>query len=96
MHINFSAKSSGRDVIPHIISGILDRICEMTLFLNTSDASYRRFGNNKAPDYVTWSPENRSRLVRIPAPTAEDTGRQAFAGRCATRISPSAYDTREP
>lgn len=71
MHINFSAKSSGRDVMPHIISGILDRICEMTLFLNTSDASYRRFGNSKAPGYVTWSPENRSQLVRIPAADGE-------------------------
>ena len=57
--------------MPHIISGILDRICEMTLFLNTSDASYRRFGNSKAPGYVTWSPENRSQLVRIPAADGE-------------------------
>ncbi|MCR4615276.1 MAG: glutamine synthetase family protein [Clostridiales bacterium] len=72
MHINFSAKSKdGRDVMPNIIAGILSRIGDITLFLNTTEDSYRRFGANKAPKYITWSHENRSQLIRIPAAKGE-------------------------
>lgn len=72
MHINISAKAKdGRDVMPQVISGILEHICEITAFLNTTSDSYKRFGNNKAPKYVSWSSENRSQLVRIPAADGE-------------------------
>lgn len=72
MHINFSAKAdSGEDVTPHIIAGILEHIADMTVFLNTTEASYRRFGHDKAPLYVSWSGENRSQLIRIPAAEGE-------------------------
>ena len=43
------------------------RINEITLFLNPSRGSYQRLGNNQAPGYVSWSQENRSQLIRIPA-----------------------------
>ena len=44
---------------------------EMTAFLNPTENSYKRFGKNKAPAYVSWSRENRSQLVRIPAASGE-------------------------
>ena len=68
MHINLSARSStGEDIMPQVIAGILSHIADMTAFLNTTPASYQRFGSYKAPRYISWSPENRSPLIRIPA-----------------------------
>ena len=43
----------------------------MTAFLNPCESSYRRLGGHKAPRYVSWSHENRSQLVRIPAASGE-------------------------
>ena len=72
MHINISAKSAdGAEVMPSLIAGILAHIAEMTVFLNTVDASYLRFGGSKAPRYISWSSENRSQLIRIPAAQGE-------------------------
>ncbi len=72
MHINFSATSSdGTDVMPYALAGILSHIGEITVFLNTTEGSYRRFGNHKAPKYISWSKENRSQLIRIPAAQGE-------------------------
>ena len=76
MHINISAKSSdGRDIMPQVIAGILNRIRDITLFLNPTENSYKRLGCNKAPRFVSWSDENRSQLIRIPA--AQDQYRRA-------------------
>ena len=52
-------------------AGILERIPEITLFLNPARESYSRFGGHKAPEYISWSRENRSQLVRIPAAVGE-------------------------
>ena len=72
MHINFSVKSKdGRDVIPHVIAGIMQKIPDITLFLNPCHNSYDRLGGNKAPGYISWSSENRSQLIRIPAAEGE-------------------------
>ena len=72
MHINISAKcTSSTDVMPSIMAGILTHIPAMTLFFNTTEASYRRFGRDKAPSVVSWSAENRSQLIRIPAAEGE-------------------------
>ena len=71
MHINFSVQNAGEDGMPHVIAGILRHIPEMTVFLNTTEGSYRRFGSHKAPRYISWSQENRSQLIRIPAATGE-------------------------
>lgn len=72
MHINISARGTGKpDPLPCVIAGILEKITELTLFLNPSEESYRRLGHDKAPRYVTWSAENRSQLIRIPAAVGE-------------------------
>lgn len=72
MHINFSAKGVGKaDPLPCVIAGILDKIRDMTAFLNPCESSYDRLGCDKAPNYITWSGENRSQLVRIPAAVGE-------------------------
>lgn len=71
-HINMSVKDrTGRVILDSMIAGILDKIQDMTVFLNPSEASYHRFGNQKAPKYISWSSENRSQLVRIPAAVGE-------------------------
>ena len=67
-HINISVKSSDNtDYMDYIIAGILDKVSDMTVFLNPTENSYQRFGSNKAPRYISWSSENRSHLVRVPA-----------------------------
>ena len=72
MHINFSVRAAdGADHLPCAIAGIMDKVRELTLFLNPTEESYRRLGSNKAPGYVTWSSENRSQLIRIPAAPQE-------------------------
>lgn len=71
-HINISIK--GAEDLPYLdymIAGIMNRIPEMTLFLNPTHESYERLGSNKAPKYVSWSEQNRSQLIRIPAATGE-------------------------
>lgn len=68
LHINISAKSEDNsDPLPAFIAGIMSHIKEITLFLNPTESSYKRLGGRKAPKYITWSPENRSQLVRLPA-----------------------------
>ena len=67
-HINFSVKSNDeKDVSANCIAGILNRIEDMTVFVNNSENSYKRLGINKAPKFIAWSKENRSELIRIPA-----------------------------
>lgn len=67
-HINMSVKSSdGSDNLYDMIAGVLNKISDMTAFLNPSEESYERFGRSKAPGYISWSSENRSQLVRVPA-----------------------------
>ena len=71
-HINISAKSVAEgDLLPHLIAGILRYVPDMTAFLNPTQKSYARFGNHKAPEYISWSHENRSQLVRVPAAVGE-------------------------
>lgn len=71
-HINMSVKSAdGRDLLCEMIAGILDKVYEMTLFFNPAEESYKRFGSCKAPIYISWSGENRSQLIRVPAAVGE-------------------------
>lgn len=74
-HINMSVKSRDlsdtSDKLPSMVAGILDKVSDMTLFLNPTENSYKRFGYSKAPKFISWSSENRSQLVRIPAATGE-------------------------
>lgn len=72
LHVNISLKSSdGADRTNEFMAGILAHIKEMTAFLNPTEESYKRLGEKKAPKYVTWSPENRSQLIRVPAAKGE-------------------------
>ncbi|MBM6919804.1 glutamine synthetase [Phocea massiliensis] len=71
-HINMSVKPcTASENLCYMIAGVLDKIPEITAFLNPTQASYERFGKSKAPAYISWSSENRSQLVRIPAAIGE-------------------------
>lgn len=72
MHINLSAARNGVALPPQeLVPGLLDKIREMTRFLNPDVRSFARLGRDKAPMYVSWSEENRSQLIRVPAATGE-------------------------
>ena len=72
MHINLSLSQPHTEAVRNaFMAGLMEHICEITAFLNPVDASYARLGEFKAPRYVTWSPENRSQLIRIPAAKGE-------------------------
>lgn len=70
-HINMSLYPFDEKTFSHMIAGILANVRAMTLFLNPTANSYERLGRHKAPGYVSWSAENRSQLVRIPAAAGE-------------------------
>ena len=71
-HINMSVKNDSNHILlPYMIAGILEHMQDMTVFLNPLESSYERFGSNKAPKYISWSSENRSQLIRIPAAAGE-------------------------
>ena len=68
LHINLSLASNAAEAATAaFMAGILAHAPEITAFLNPLPVSYRRLGEKKAPKFVTWSPENRSPLIRIPA-----------------------------
>jgi len=82
MHINLSLYQDGKNIFKHVneghskiaesfIAGILDKTPEITLFLNQISNSYERLGKFEAPKYVSWSHQNRSQLVRIPASSGD-------------------------
>ena len=70
-HINISVKGTGKDLMHRAMGGILNKISDMTLFLNPSERSYSRLGANKAPKYISWSSDNRSQLTRVPSASGE-------------------------
>jgi glutamine synthetase len=82
LHINISLSRHGQNVFKNaseghsqaaesFIAGILAKAREITLFLNPIANSYERFGKFEAPKYVSWSHQNRSQLIRIPAAVGE-------------------------
>ncbi len=65
-HINiYATDKDGNDVVSHAAAGILKKINDMTIFLNPTEASYSRLGNNNAPDRVNWSSAGKSELMYI-------------------------------
>lgn len=70
-HINISIKGGDEKDTNHMLAGILSTVADMTVFLNPTKQSFHRLGFNKAPKYISWSSENRSQLIRIPAATGE-------------------------
>ncbi len=78
LHINISIYKRGENlftgessdngqVSSSFMMGIMNRVYDMTAFLNPLVNSYERFGECEAPRYITWSYQNRSQLIRIPA-----------------------------
>ncbi|WP_099204142.1 glutamine synthetase family protein [Scatolibacter rhodanostii] len=82
LHVNLSLSKNGLNIFKNqngehskvaesFIAGILQKAAEITLFLNPTINSYERLGNFNAPKYVSWSHQNSSQLVRIPASNVE-------------------------
>lgn len=86
LHINISLQESEESVGRSFMAGILRHAREMTAFLNSCEASYRRLGEKKAPRYVTWSHQNRSQLIRIPA--AQGQYRRMVLGSADPSVNP--------
>ena len=82
MHVNISLNQNGFNIFKNsrgehsktaesFIAGILSKAQELSLFLNPLANSYERLGEFEAPKYATWSHQNRSQLIRIPAAGGE-------------------------
>lgn len=94
MHVNFSLHQEGRNLFELVndqlqpeaawaIAGILNRIREISLFLNPIPNSYQRLGQCEAPGYVSWSLANRSQLIRIPAAKGDAARMEVRSPDCA-------------
>nr|MCR5024405.1 glutamine synthetase family protein [Lachnospiraceae bacterium] len=65
-HINvYASDNEGNDVAKYAAAGILEKIRDITIFLNPTDASYSRLGNNIVSDKVNWSGTSNSELMYI-------------------------------
>ncbi len=82
LHINMSLFRNGSNIFhtgdgehsaaaESFIAGILNRAREISAFLLPIPNSYARLGSFEAPKYVSWSHQNRSQLIRIPAGSGE-------------------------
>ncbi|GAE87020.1 type I glutamate--ammonia ligase [Acetivibrio straminisolvens] len=81
LHINLSLSKDGHNIFrdrdadssaaKSFIAGVIDKILDITAFTNPITNSYARFGSFRAPKYVSWSHQNRSQLIRIPAEKGE-------------------------
>ncbi len=63
---NVNLLKEDREFSEAFMAGILNRMRDITLFLNCRKDSYSRFGMSEAPKYITWSQQNNSRLFRVP------------------------------
>ena len=70
-HINMSVKGGSPEQMEHMMGGVLRHVADMTRFLNPTEQSYRRLGFYKAPKFISWSNNNRSMLIRVPAASGE-------------------------
>ena len=78
LHINISLYKNGKNLFAQdageaksFTAGILNRIKEITAFLNPLRNSYDRLGSFEAPKYISHSKQNRSQLIRIPAASGD-------------------------
>lgn len=77
-HINCSIshadirQAADESLFQQFMAGVLAHTPEMTAVLNPLESSYQRLGHDKAPNRVSWSPSNRSQLIRIPASDASN------------------------
>lgn len=68
LHINMSVISKDEEQYnARFMAGVMEHIREITAFLNTRPESYNRLGEHTAPKFVSWTKENRSQLLRVPA-----------------------------
>ncbi|MBR7072529.1 MAG: glutamine synthetase [Eubacterium sp.] len=67
-HVSISVRSNdGSDGdMAYAVAGIINRIRDITAFLNPMRESYERLTRQGAPKYVSWSSENREQLFRVP------------------------------
>lgn len=65
LHINLLLKANNEETLDYCIAGILNHIKEMTSFLNPLPQSYDRLGKIDAPEYISWSTQNRNQLLRV-------------------------------
>jgi glutamine synthetase len=82
LHLNLSLFRAGENIFREppeqspeasgFIAGILDKIGEITAFLNPLTNSYARLGTPGAPGYISWSHVHRAQLIRVPAISAEE------------------------
>ena len=67
LHISIEVTSEdNRDLLDNVIAGIMNKISDMTVFLDPVANSYERLGRDKAPRFISWSKGDRSHLFRIP------------------------------
>lgn len=81
LHVNMSLFSGGDNLFrvgeahcpeaESFLAGIFRRAADMTTALNPMPNSYERLGKMEAPGYVSWSHQNRSQWIRIPADEGE-------------------------
>jgi len=80
LHLSISILKDGKNIFcgnelceeaKNFIAGILSHAAEITLFTNPLESSYKRLGEFEAPKYISWSRQNRSQLIRLPAATDE-------------------------
>lgn len=80
LHINISMERDGvnlfdGDLAPEsrsFIAGIMKHIKELSAFTNPIVNSYKRLGTGyESPRFISWSHQNRSQLIRIPASRGE-------------------------
>ncbi|MEA4823291.1 MAG: glutamine synthetase family protein [Clostridiaceae bacterium] len=79
LHVNLSLSRDGRNLFDtplaegsrapaaSCISGLLRESAAICIFGSPQASSYTRLGRCEAPRYISWSPQNRSQLIRIPA-----------------------------
>ncbi len=94
LHINLSVykdnvnlfsdeKSENYKYAQYFMAGIMDKIKEITLFLNNNNNSYERFGEFEAPVYISWSAQNRSQLIRLPVVSEKAKRMELRSADCA-------------
>lgn len=81
LHINISLYRNGENIFDiegehgelskSFVAGVLKRIKEITVFLNSKAASYERLGGFGVPQRIGWAFKNRSELIRIPSATGK-------------------------
>lgn len=82
LNINLSLSQNGTNIFKNeegqhsqagesFIAGVMEKMPEITLFLNSTVNSYERFAQKDTSDSVSWSHQSRAHMIRIPAAKGE-------------------------